>query len=103
MPFNTTDAYGISEINPSTPRLKEIIKSVQQADEADYPDVSLIHDSGWTLTYSASKVLLWENLDRPGKRQRFLRDMEPDRVLELWCKLAEGKIEEIEKQGWIRE
>jgi len=105
--YHTTDADGISEINPDKLRLRELLEEayaqhpVKLPMDADFSDVSLIHDtSGWSLSVFPSGVLVWENLDESEATARCMRQVSLDRALALWLALAEGNIALIESAPW---
>lgn len=101
MKYHCTDAYGISEPSPPPERMRAFIESVFEADDADFPDVSIIHDSGWRLTYTSQQVMILDNVERDLNGWS-LEELQPDRAHSLWLLLAQGEIEKLRKLPWRR-
>ncbi len=100
MSYHTTDPYGVTELNPSEARLESLLKGLQEQDDAEHPDVSLTHDTGWTLTAYPKGTLTWENLSHAEGRRKLLRFLNAEQILEYWLLLASGQIDVIEKLPW---
>jgi len=101
MSYHTTDVWGVTEIMPDAATMRMVLRSLDDADIADHPDVALVHESGWSLTYGAGGVLVWENYSEPDTGYpRYMHVDSETRVLELWQMLAAGKIAELERLPW---
>jgi hypothetical protein len=97
---------GISEINPDTKRMRELLEELVDADSghAPHPDVSLIHDtSGWALTVYASGVVTFENLDESDDPPRYLSDIPRREALAMWVELSKGQIDQVNSRPWLRD
>ncbi|MDQ8205881.1 hypothetical protein SH580_15470 [Coraliomargarita algicola] len=104
--YHTTDADGISELNPSIDKMRELLDSLdaRDADEAEHPDVSLIHDhSGWSLSVYPSGVVTFENLDEVDDAPRFMSGITRNQALEMWLELSRGKIQQVNSRPWLRD
>ncbi len=104
--YHTTDADGISELNPTTEKMRKLLASLdtQGPDEAEHPDVSLVHDdSGWSLSVYPSGVVTFENLDTADDIPRYMSGITRNQALELWLELARGKIQQINSRPWLRD
>jgi len=44
--------------------------------------------------------LIWENLGAESHGARHMRNIPKEKVLELWWKLAQGKVDEINEEPW---
>jgi len=99
MAYHTTDVNGVTLINPEESALKEIICSVFDADDSDYPDVSIMHESGWMLVYADTQTLVLENQNKEDG-VRFIREVTPDEVLKYWMMLADGDIDSLLELRW---
>jgi hypothetical protein len=97
MGYHAYTRWGRCESNPSTERLREILAELDVEDD-EHPDVSLSHESEWTLSAYSGGSVVWENLE--GGEPRHLRDVNRDRVLDLWLKLSRGEFEAIEQEPW---
>jgi len=104
--YHTTDMHGVSEINPDTGRLRELIDALDNAENSDapHPDVSLIHDTtGWALTVYPSGVVTFENLDDADELPRYLSDVTRREALTMWIELSKGRIEQVNSRPWLRD
>lgn len=104
--YHTTDAEGISELNPTAEKMRELLDSLDAADanEAEHPDVSLVHDtSGWSLSVFPSGVITFENLDEPDDAPSFMSGVTRNKALELWLELSRGRIDHVNSHPWLRD
>lgn len=104
--YHTTDMDGISELNPDSERMEELIKQLDTSDfvEADHPDVALVHDvSGWSLTLYPNDVVTYENFDDEDDQPRYMTGIKRDKALHLWKTLARGDLEELKQLPWLRD
>lgn len=104
--FHTTDIDGISELNPTAKKMRELLDSLNQASahEAEHPDVSLIHDpSGWALSVYPSGVVTFENLDESDDIPRFMSGVTRNQALTLWLELSRGEIQQVNSRPWLRD
>lgn len=102
--YHTTDAEGISELNPSADKMRELLDSLDDIDanESDHPDVSLVHDpSGWSISAFPSGIVTLENLDEDDTPPRFMSQVARNTTLELWLELSRGKIDHLLSQPWV--
>lgn len=103
--FHTTDIDGISELNPSSKKMREILASLDDPDteSEEYPDVSLVHDSsGWSLSAFPSGVVTFENLDDKDRAPRYIRNVSRDEAHRMWLELSRGEIESLNGRQWRR-
>lgn len=99
MAFHATTRWGADEPEPLAERLQEILGQLDAEDD-EYPSVSLTHESEWCLGAYPCGLLIWENLgaeDEP----RHMNEVARARVLELWMKLSRGMLDEIEQEPWL--
>lgn len=104
--YHTTDTDGITELNPPADTMRRLLGSLDgvDADEAEHPDVSLVHDgSGWSLSVFPSGVVTFENLDEPDDMPRFMVGVSRNAALALWLDLSRGCIDHLRSQPWLRE
>lgn len=100
--YHANDAYGVSRIAPNAKEMREILDSLDQEDAGE-EDVSLVHESGWTLTLFQSGILVYENLNRPIEAHpRFLATGTREEALGYWRLLAAGKLTELDALPWQR-
>ncbi|WOO39835.1 hypothetical protein [Rubellicoccus peritrichatus] len=99
MIFYTTDRDGITEINPSERKLREILRSLDE-DRSEHGEVWLTHtESNWQATVFSNGTIHLENetLHEP---TRELRGTGFAKALEIWEMLSRGNTEAILKQPW---
>ena len=104
--YHTTDTEGVSELNPTRKKMRELLDSLDQrgADDSDHPDVSLVHDaSGWALSVYPSGVITFENFDEADEVPRYMTGISRNEALKLWLELSRGKIQQINARPWLRD
>ena len=89
MAFDLTDRMGVSVENPDESDFHRILDSLARVDP-EHPDVSLTHESEWSLGVFGSGLVIWENLE--GGEPRHARNLGRDEIIALWKKLAVGDI-----------
>ena len=102
MSFHVSTRWGGEELEPTEARMREILAELDAEDD-EHPDVYLRHESGWCLS-AYGTLLIWENVNEgvDGEPQpRHMNEVSRGRVLELWLKLANGQVEEIEAEQWL--
>ena len=92
--------WGEQEIALPPKRFAKILSELKSADE-EHPDVSLTHESEWTLSYGKSGLLVFENAETGKKgEERHMKGVSPKLVLEYWRRLAKGDLAWLELQPW---
>ena len=91
---------GEYEREPTLDRLSTLYDELKYEDD-EHPDVSLTHESEWSLGAFGSGLLVWENVAETDVKPRHMKNVSKDKTIELWKKLAQGKIEEIDKEPWL--
>jgi len=89
---------GDSEVDVPIDKLPELYDELSGADD-EHTDVSLTHESEWCLSAFKSGLLVWENVAGDGE-PKHMRDVASEKTLSLWKLLANGEIQEIEKENW---
>ncbi|MEO0511059.1 MAG: hypothetical protein AAF065_14510 [Verrucomicrobiota bacterium] len=103
--FHTTDIDGVSEINPSVEKMREVLELLDEPEieDEEHPDVSLVHDpTGWSLSVFPNGIVTFENLDDEDNTPRFMNGVSRTDVLKMWQELSRGKIERLLNQAWSR-
>jgi hypothetical protein len=98
MAFHLTTRWGADEDKPTLARMWEVLAQLDVEDE-EHQSVSLTHASAWCLGAYPGGLLVWENLEVGAPRH--MNGVARDRVLDLWLKLSQGRIAEIESQPWL--
>ena len=99
MSYFVSTRWGGDEREPTAARMREILLELD-AEDTEHPGVSLTHESEWSLGAYPGGLLTWENVgtdDEP----RHMKGVSRERVLELWAKLAQGRIAEVVSEPWV--
>lgn len=99
MAFHVSTRWGGNETNPSVERMREVLNELD-AEDLEHQSVSLGHESEWYLGAYPCGLLVWENVESDD-RPRHMNNVSRERVLALWQKLAEGRLDEIEAEPWL--
>ncbi|MFF7438028.1 hypothetical protein [Streptomyces sp. NPDC008122] len=89
----------VDEPDPET--MRRVLDGLAQADD-EHPDVSLTHESGWSLSAFGDGLLVWENPDEDSMAPGEMRDVAREEVLRLFGLLAAGDIASVEALSWQR-
>lgn len=104
--YHTTDAEGISLVNPDTEAMRAVLDQLDapDAEEAEHPDVSLVHDaSAWSLSVFPNGTVLFENLEDDDEAPHHLPQVSRHDALQMWLKLSRGEIEHLLALPWKRD
>lgn len=78
--------------------LPSLYAELSEAD-GEHTDVSVTHETEWCLSAFGSGLLVWENVAGEGE-PKYMSSVPREKVLELWRKLADGNIAEIDQEPW---
>ncbi|MET9554493.1 hypothetical protein [Streptomyces sp. NPDC006645] len=92
--YSMHDNMGEEFDEPDEPRIREILAELGNADE-EHPDVSLKHESGWSLSVFPDKFIRWENVERDGPEPMDATLDSWEDIVGLLLKTARGEIEEV--------
>ena len=98
MAFHLTTRWGGDEREPTIDRMREVLAQLDVEDD-EHPDVALTHESEWCLGAFPSGLLVWENLE--SGEPRHMNAVSRERVLELWLKLSEGHVSDVDCEPWL--
>ena len=98
MAFHVSTRWGGDESLPTFDRMREVLAELDDDDD-EHPCVSLTHESEWSLGAFPGGLVVWENLE--AGEPRHMNKVARERVLELWRKLADGRLSEIEAEPWL--
>jgi hypothetical protein len=96
--FTVRHLHGAHEPNPPPGWEHRLFAELANSD-GEHTDVSVLHESGWTLSAFAGGLVVWEDLGRlelgqlPVERRFRLA---PEEVLAAWRDLAEGRLADVE-------
>ena len=100
MGYHITHRWGDMEDEPPLDSLSALYDELEYEDE-EHTSVSLTHESEWDLGAYGGGLLIWENLETENNEARHMENVPKEKVLELWRKLAQGKINEINQEPWL--
>jgi hypothetical protein len=89
---------GSTEREATVARMRSILDQLDSAD-VEHNSVSLTHESEWCLSAFHTGLLVWENLEHG--QPRHMHHVSRVHVLDLWEKLAAGKIDELHTEPWL--
>ncbi|AVH96242.1 hypothetical protein C5L38_15110 [Streptomyces sp. WAC00288] len=101
MSYFMYDVMGGTVDEPDSETMKRVLDGLAQADD-EHPDVSLTHESGWSLSAFGDGLLVWENPDEDSMAPGEMRDVACEEVLRLFGLLAAGDIASVEALSWQR-
>jgi len=104
--YHTTDADGVSLLNPDTESLRTILAGLEEPaiEDAEHPDVSLVHDpSGWSISVFPSGIVTLENLEDDDGAPLYMNNVSRKEALKLWLELSRGEIARVQERDWLRE
>jgi hypothetical protein len=97
MAYHVTTLQGSDEANVSPERMAAVLASLDQADD-EHPDVSLAHETDWSMAVFPSGLVVFENLETGPPMH--MRGVSRARALELWQQLARGEVEALRALPW---
>jgi len=92
--------YGEMDDGVSLSQFEDLYEERNEGDDEHF-GVSVTHESHWSLGLYPNETLVWENLEDNKNTPRHMKDVSKEKVLGLWTKLAQGKIEEINSEFWL--
>jgi hypothetical protein len=98
MSFLVTSRWGGDVSRPTTDQMRKTPEELDTVDN-EHPCVPLTHESEWCLGAYPNGLLVWENLERGGPRH--MNAVPRERVLDLWIKLSQGNIGDIDDEQWL--
>lgn len=100
--YHTTDLEGETALNPDPVTMRAVLASLREAEQADFPDVSLVHGSGWAITVNHHWTAILERSPDDGTTPAVLSAGDLEGALGLWQRLARGEIDGLLAEPWER-
>ncbi len=101
MAYLVVHKSGNNESNYPPDKLDKLLSELDGvADVEAY--VALTHESEWSLSINPFGLLVWENNFGELDDSWHMENVEKKQVLKLWRLLAEGKVDEIQNEQWIK-
>jgi hypothetical protein len=95
------DVMGGAVDEPGPETMRQVLDGLAHAD-AEHPDVSLSHESGWSLSAFHGGLLVWENTEDDSVVPGELHDVPREETLRLFGLLAAGDIAPVDALPWQR-
>lgn len=76
-----------------------LVNELADAPDAEHPEVSVAHDSGWTLSAFTTGRLVWENVELDDQPRHALA-AGPEEIRRLFGLVARGLIAEVDNWDW---
>ncbi|WP_327178800.1 hypothetical protein OG599_28350 [Streptomyces sp. NBC_01335] len=102
MTYFMYDITGTPVEEPDADAVRAAVVSLGET-ERENPDISLTHESGWSLTAYAGGLLLWENVEDDSLVPGVIEKATTEDVLRLFGRLAAGDTDTVEAEGWRRD
>lgn len=99
MAFFVTHLYGDDDEVDDVSGFPALLDELADAD-AEHTDVSVSHESGWTLGLFSRGRAIWENVDDDRIAPRHLDGLTRERLLELMRLVAAGDIDTVNEWPW---
>jgi hypothetical protein len=97
MAYHVTHRSGEMEADFPAERFYELLEELDRSDR-EHPDVSLTHESEWTLTVLPSGMVVLENLEAGEPVHK--GPLDRAQCLALLFALAEGRVDEVQRGAW---
>ncbi|MEQ8439355.1 MAG: hypothetical protein RIB65_17830 [Ilumatobacter fluminis] len=99
MAFHVVTRAGASIPNPSPEVIDRVLAELDEPLDPEHPDVSLTHDSEWSLGAFPSGLVIWENLEHG--QPMHMRTVSRDHIRRMWLSLAEGDLDVVQSEPWL--
>lgn len=98
MSYSALTRWGDTIDKPNDAEMDRLLDSLVMDDDQN-PDVSLTHESGWTLSVFDGGLVVWQNRDT-GDDPVHMTNLSRQQVLSLWHNLARGETESLQAHAW---
>ncbi|MET7849074.1 hypothetical protein ABZT48_12735 [Streptomyces avermitilis] len=98
MSYFMNNVMGESIDEPDEATIRSILSGLLGSDDEHF-DVSLVHESGWSLSVCPDKVLLWENVEDSSVPARELPLDSWGEVMRALSKLSRGDVQAVNAFG----
>jgi hypothetical protein len=99
MSYFMNDLMGTSVDAPDEAQIRAIVASLSNADE-EHADISLVHESGWSLSIYPDRTLVWENVEHSDAAPREISIDSWDGVIDALLNLSRGDIAAVDSLDW---
>lgn len=99
MTYFVRSRWDATEHTPPRLRMSQLLEELD-AHDTEHPDVSLTHESGWSLSVYASGLVVLENAE-DDEGPFHMEALSRTAALRLWELLAEGSLDALRTDDWI--
>lgn len=98
--YHATDIHGMTFVEPNAGQLRSILQTLEESDDSDFLDVTLVHSTGWSIAIDDRWIATLEHVDADDP-MRTLRLSGENEGLAVWLELASGLLEKLMKRNWL--
>jgi hypothetical protein len=100
MSFFIQHRYGKTERDPALSELPMLLRELDdRVEDKEHGSVGMTHESEWNISVTRGGHVIFENVEEG--EPRHLKGVSDSKILDLWTKLAAGKIDEIQSEPWM--
>lgn len=99
MTFGVTHLDGGMDEDPPCEALPALLGELSGADD-EHTDVSISHETGWTLSAFGDGSVIWENVEDDSIEAREIELGDSQAVLRLFEAVARSDLATVEAQDW---
>lgn len=100
MTATATHRDGSMEPSPSAESLTRLLAELDGRDDPKHGDVSVSHESGWTLSAFCSGRVVFENVEDDSVAPQHMYKVPRSDALALFERLINGDVEAVAQQQW---
>lgn len=97
--FHIYHRFGACDSDPPSDSFDALYDELAAEDD-EHPEVSVGHESEWSLGAFVGGLLVWENVE--DCEPRHMRDASRENVIRLWRLLAAGDLDAIQAEPWLQ-
>lgn len=99
MTYFVQDRFGNKIVTATDMQMEQLLASLDWDGDPKHPEVSLVHESGWSLSAYPGGGVILKNL-ATNNEPWHMRDRDLAQIFQLWQLLATGQLDELGKAGW---
>lgn len=100
MAFTVTHAMGWMGEPDDFSGFPALLDELDTVADAEHPDVSITHESQWSLGIMMGGRVIWENVEGAGD-PKHLDGLSREEILRLMRLVAAGDLDSVHSQPWL--
>ena len=92
--FHTTHRDGSLDDNPPLEALEALVRELDGPEDPEHPDVSVTHESEWSLSAFPSGLVIWGNFEESDERR--VEGVSRKHVVALFKEVAAGDLANVD-------